>query len=418
VRIGWATPFNVRSAIAKYSRDLCVELSLRGAKIEILRTETGEGAKFDVLPTKLALHSADHFDDATLRRRFDLCVVNIGDHFPFHYHALDLMLQRPSVAIFHDASVVNLINGLRNVGYPVDQWNVRFGTGAAEGPERPEIDFRPLRFLASLALAAVGHGPHYIRALEDSCPGPVAELPLCQASDEPIECARAHADRFLIVTFGVINLNKQASRVIRAIASSDRLGKRALYRLVGQIAPKHKVLLANLASKLGVDCEFYNGWIPDHELACHLTDADAICCLRFPVLEGGSASLIRGLYAGRPLIIPDFGSYSRVPSELAWKVSCDDDPRPVRTALEQIAADRPAADARAVAALQWAKRTYSLAAYVDALLPFLRRALDTAPYAEAGRTIGNTLVEMGVEWRDPISLRLAKAGSDLFDEAD
>jgi glycosyltransferase involved in cell wall biosynthesis len=408
LRIGLATPFNVKSAIAVYSREVGHELARRGHHVDILRTETADAVDIPALATTLEVLTAPE----SPVHRFDLCLVNIGNYVRFHGAALPLLETTPSVVVLHDADLSDLAWHLRVVDDPLLDPGM-----SVPGLEEPEArDGGLMMRLAALGVAAVVHGPHYLDAVANACPGPVAQLPLCYSTpDRDVAPARNHDDRLVIVIFGMMNPNKQARRVLRALHLVPDLAGRAELRLVGQIESSERERLISLARDLGLQLPvFHDGWVPEADLWRHLGDADVICSLRYPVTEGGSASLVEALASGRPVIVADYASYAMVPKDLVSFVSYGERPDDLAQALVDIDCDREAAFARAARAAEWAREAYSARRYVDGLEPLLDRAMHLVPNLELSRAVGRTVLDMGLHAGDPFLDRLEKVFSGLY----
>jgi glycosyltransferase involved in cell wall biosynthesis len=158
---------------------------------------------------------------------------------------------------------------------------------------------------------------------------------------------------------------------MQAVSRAPALRERAVYRLVGLVADSERARLTHLAEDLGLRHPDFFGWVEDDRLQALLGETDVVCCLRHPVLEGASGSLIFALYSARPTIVADAGSYAEVPDGLVWKVSYGSDADDVAGALQAIAGDAAAARTRAHRGREWACSRHSPKAYVDDLLPFI-----------------------------------------------
>lgn len=410
MRIAWATPFNERSAIARVSDVVTVEMASRGVVVEILRTETGEARRLPPLTTVVPVRPPGRHRPEALRRGFDLVVVNLGDYFAFHESALRLMSELPTLAIFHDASFEGL----------VEHWTQALGLDAVQLADFRRVgamgqgDRCDLRWLATLALGEVAHSDHYVDVIRQACPGPVAAIPLAFPDPGPAPRRAGQNGDFIVTTIGMINSNKQMDRVIGALGASAELRQRAVYRLVGPIEESQRQRLLGLARTAGIRAPEIFGWVPDARLQELLGEADAICCLRYPITEGGSASLITSLYSGRPTVVADAGAYAEVPDDLVWKVPYGAQPSELTRVLEAIAADPDGAHRRATKARAWAVETYSAKAYVDALLPHMTSCLNWAPVIDAGRGLGTTLSQFGLETGDPAAARIGGILAGFF----
>lgn len=366
--IGWATPFNIRSAIGKFSRFVGEELSSRGYDVAFIRIESGPELELPALETELPILSAESANLEAL----DHLVVNFGNHAPYHAQSVSLLARRAPLAIFHDAEMRDFEWGLRN-RHGVDVPRLH-GSGAVD-PRGSDIVAPAARSLlgtlAAMSWGAIVHGPHYRETVERYCPGPVEVIPLCYPDDTATALRQAPSEGRRVIIFGVITEHKQPRRVMRAIARlRGRLGPIELH-LAGAVEEQYRTALLEQATELGIDPPLFHGYVSDERLRSLIEDSQAICCLRYPVTEGGSASLVTSLYRQRPLIISDIASYSQVPDELAFKVSYGEEVGDLEQALLEVFRNPKLAEDKASKARQWASDRYSAASYVDALLPLL-----------------------------------------------
>jgi glycosyltransferase involved in cell wall biosynthesis len=397
MRIAWGTPFNERSAIARYSLFVARELARRGMDVEILRLEFAEALELPLISHEFKAHHPDRMLVAVKKGEFDAVVLNFGDHLPFHGSVEKVLFGASFVAIFHDAVADSLAWGAADRNTDLGRF-----LGATDRNSH-------LGALAALAHGSVVHGQHYFAEVSESCPGPTACIPLCYPDIGALDPQdRSARDEFVVVTFGMINPNKQPDRILRALALSGKLATSRV-RFVGPVEDSQRSHLLDLAASLGLPPPEFTGWVSDETLCLALSGADAICCLRYPVSEGGSASLISALYSARPLIVPDVATYADLPNCMAWKVPYGDSPEPVARALEEIANDRGRAHRRALGGREWARARYSATAYVDLLLPHLGKCLQARPVMEAGRQLGLTLASLGIRPEAAYAERLACA---------
>ena len=400
LRLAWAGPWNRRSAIAAFGGQIVARLAALGHTVEVFRTETGAQASLPALPAPGAIHAPF----TPMAGFFDGVIVNVGDNFGFHGAGLPLLSRVPAVAVLHDADMDGFRDGWR--GYAA-VGGVLHGADASliEGGQES-----PLALAASLSVGAVVHGPHYRARVEALCPGPVVAIPL--GLDFPdLPPPRPIGGKLVVATIGHVNANKRADQVIRAIGASPRLRDRVHYIVIGEIGDAERARLTALAERVGAPRPDFTGWVSDTTLHILLVGVDVICCLRHPVLEGGSASLLLALRSGRPTLVSDQGSYAEVPDELVLKCPPGREAAHVLHHLETVLDDPRAAEDMGRRARDYAESVHSPEAYVAALLPFLERAARAAPAIMARRRIGRTLAELGLP-SDPASTAGAARGLD------
>lgn len=396
MRIGWATPFNVRSAIGKFSRIVCEELRIRGHEIEVIRLESGAELELEELESRNPVIGAADCDAGS----YDLLIANFGNHAPYHANLVTLIAQRAPLGIFHDMEMRDFAWGLAHR----HDLQVPLLVGCEKELAALNLDdlvdpaARPLlATLAAMTCGAVIHGPHYVETISAYCPGPVEVIPLCFPDTGTDRTSSPPKPGRRVTIFGVINDYKQPGRVLEALASlQPRLGQIDLH-LAGATEDRVRDGLVAQAKRLGLRSPIFHGYVSDEALQNIVEDSHAVCCLRYPVTEGGSASLVTALYRARPLIISDIASYSMVPDELAYKVSYGNDPDDLAQALLDIFSDPAAADRKARRASEWASDRFSATAYVDALEPMLHSHDRHALLAKTARELVPAVTTAGHE---------------------
>ncbi|BAJ79667.1 putative glycosyltransferase [Acidiphilium multivorum AIU301] len=400
MRILWGTPYNVKSAIARYSRMVTRALVADGHTVEILRLEDKTALDHDILDHNLPVHPPYTFDFARLRHDYDVCVINYGDYFPFHAGALDLAAATPAVAVFHDANLEGFLGGARQIHPKLDALLNRWPPPGLTLPEKCTLPKQDLSFFAALASGCVVHGSHYVDDVVATCPGPTVQMPLCYPDVGAVPPAPDGSGAFIVTCFGMINPNKQPERILRALAVDPKLRTHGRMHFVGAIDEGYRTRLAALAADLGLAAPEFTGWVDDAHLCASLAQAHLVCCLRHPMTEGHSASIITALYAARPIVVNDVGSYAEIPDGLVHKIEAGDAPAPLAAVMAEIARDPQAAEAAAAGAAAWARVRYSAASYVGGLIPLLEAAITCRPGLEAGRGMARHLTNLGVTFDD------------------
>jgi glycosyltransferase involved in cell wall biosynthesis len=272
-----------------------------------------------------------------------------------------------------------------------------------------------LEWFAAFCSGAVVHADHYAERVRSVCPGPVEAIPLAFEGVAPLPPREVGpAGEVVVATVGHINRNKRVADMLRAMAESAPLRERVRYRLIGPVEPAEQTALGDLARSLGVPEPEFTGWVEDAELARRMSDVDAICCLRNPVLEGASASLILAMRSGRPVLVSDHGPYAEVPDGLVLKCRPGHEATDVRLHLEAFLAEPAPARAMAERARAYAAETFTARNYADRLLALLDRATEGLPAVRAGMGLGRTLAGFGMPPDDPAADRVAAALDDLL----
>jgi glycosyltransferase involved in cell wall biosynthesis len=331
------------------------------------------------------------------------------------------------VVIFHDAFLAHLYNGWAEAerGHSVHSAVLGAVYGHAEGgeaayplalPLEEMAARRPmLEWFAAFAAGAVVHAGHYAERVRSVCPGPVDVIPLAFEGIALPPPPREIGPEVVVATIGHVNRNKRVADMLRAMADSAPLRERVRYRLIGPVEPAERMALLDLASSLDVPAPAFTGWVEEADMPRHLAAVDAICCLRNPVLEGASASLILALRTGRPVLVSDHGPYAEVPDGLVMKCRPGHEATDARLHLEALLADPAPARAMAQHARAYAEATFTASGYADRLLAHVDRVTEGLPAVQAAMGLGRTLAGFGMAPDDPAGERIAAVLDGLLD---
>lgn len=429
MKICWVTPFVLRSSIGRVSAAATAALAARGHAVEILRCEDRDDPAEPLHPTRLPVHHWRAYDLSRLAEAFDVVIVNLGDNYPFHAGALAVLDAAPCLGIFHDFYLYNLFSGwLHHNGLDYRRHDAEIL--ATYGP-RAEPDAVAVRsgqmldmgeiarklpmaeWLAGRCEAALAHARFYAPRLEAACPGPVAVTPLCCPDRATPPGPPREKARLTITTVGVMNPNKRVADVVRALGGSETL-RACAYRLVGPISDEERARLEAVAAEVGFANLVIDGPVDDETLDQRLDEADIVCALRKPVLEGASGSACEGMLSGRPTVVADAGFYGELPDDLVFKVDGEIVVEEIRSVLERLAGDAALRRDTGAAARAWALETLNADRYAEAVEALAEAQLTSRPLLAVGRRIGEMLRGMGLPDDDPSAARIGGTLQRLF----
>jgi glycosyltransferase involved in cell wall biosynthesis len=430
VKIAWFTPYQQGSAIAKFSSLVVTALAARDHSITLFSTDRLPPIEHRRLPQCIELFHWSLFETVPeVAEAYDLIVYNVGDHSEYHFGVLKLIDRFTGVCIFHDFYLVDLFLGwcATEIEKPLADLIVasiygqetakefRTRTGQPDFQEWAVSHVPMTEWVARKALAAVAHAPFYKQRLADSSAGPVTVIPLAWNAPANFVPIRDQNGPVRILTLGVVNPNKRVEAVIHAVAGSPVLRSRCEYNIVGHIEPPYRAKIESLIADLGLqDAVFVHGEVSDFELHWRLVEANVLACLRWPALEGASASCIEAMSYGKAVIVTDTGFYSSIPSDCVLKVSLAHEAQELAQHLEMVVTDVNERGVLGKRALDWARREYAPERYAERIEPLLEAAAEERPSADALKQIGLTLRAMGVQHDDPIVSRVGSEFRTLF----
>ena len=152
------------------------------------------------------------------------------------------------MAVLHDAHLEESPPGglarlIPKLGALLERWP----PAALALPEGRTLAERGISFFAALASSCLVHGPHYVDDVVAACPGPTVQLPLCFPDIGAVPPVPDGSGAFVVVCFGLINLNKQPERILRALAADPALRARGRMRFVGPIEEDYRTRLTALS---------------------------------------------------------------------------------------------------------------------------------------------------------------------------
>lgn len=399
-------------------------LAERGHAVELLDLQLAPAEPAALHKTRLRLRHWREVDPGEIRERFDLVVLEIGDHYLFHAGIFPLLGQHDCVGIFHDFYLYDLFAGWAHFGghtpevqeAEVVQTYGAAARNAAQAARRGELSLAEIastlpmtEWIARRCRAAVAHSEFYRPRLDAACPGFVTTASLAWPGRAIAPLPLRKRDRLTLLTVGVMNPNKCADRVIEAICSSEHLLKTLTYRLVGPIDPAEQARLERLARDGGFAGLRIDGAASDAELEAALDDADMIACLRQPVLEGASASAIEAMLSGRPVLVANAGFYGDLPNNVVFKVGADVAPEAIAAPLERLVEDENLRRSTGRAAAEWAAQTFTVDNYLARLEPILQETEKHLPVLRVGGVLADELTRLGLTRDDPVVRRISAA---------
>jgi hypothetical protein len=359
-----------------------------------------------------------------LRWSFDHVIANIGDHFGFHGAIPNVLGNLAATVIFHDGFIASLAGAYavdRSDSAEVQRLLIRLTHGRQVKVEEADVWNAPLEeiakerpmveWLARLASGCITHSSVWADRLRHACAGPVEIIELC-FPDMSVGLPRPIGQTLIISTVGHANSNKRADEVLRALASDPELTERCRYQLLGEIGPAERERLSSIAQTLKIPAPAFFGRLSADELCAAVAETDVIACLRHPVLEGGSASLITALFTARPTLVSNQAHYADMPEGLVLPCRPGDEAPDVAKHLRWILGFPDQAQELGLRARQYALVTHVKDRYVDELLDLAARATQLSPLVRAATKMGQLLGSIGAEPDDPSGRRIAEA----FDE--
>jgi len=405
MKIAWFTPLSQRSAIARFSIAVTAQLS-KLADVELWCFDDDETRPCS-LPVK-RFRSAAAVKDHVLQT-YDLAIYNFGNYVPFHRDIYLVSKQRPGICILHDFIMHHFfagyyLNELRNpAAYELlieRTYGLSLSAGERIWESNQVVQYPLFEEAIGGALGVITHSSFFRRHVEECFAGPVTSIPLAyEVQPADPENSRAKLglgpDQTVALTVGHVNPNKQIERVISAFAQLDLPPNSFVYAVAGQTSPQYERTLRSAARQAGLgEVVRFLGHVSDEVLSSYLSAADFCVNLRFPTMEGASASVIEEMLLGKPVVVTDTGFFSELPDDCVIKIAPADDAG-LAGALRKLVEDSSSRRQMGARAKAYAGNQFTAEAYAKGVIEFAWQVQAMKPLLTLADAVGAELSRMG-----------------------
>lgn len=338
MKIAYFSPLSpVRSGISDYSQEL---LPLLGPLVDRLDLFV-DGYQPDCrqIADAFSIHPADRFQDLAGEGEYDAVVYQQGNN-PHHEYIYHRALETPGVVVLHDYVLHHLITEmtlargdeeaylsamLANHG-PV---GYRMGRLRVNGlwSDLQHFLYPACWQLLDASRGVLVHSSYLERLLRGHLPAtiPVRRVPMGIVLPERgvDEQRRAEARRKLelpgealvIGSFGFVTPMKQMDLALAAIARFRRESSRPVFFVVVGEVSEACPLEARVAALGLEDIVRFTGYLEAETFHHYLDAVDLALNLRYPTAGETSASLLRVMGMGVPVVVSRYRQYAEIPEE-------------------------------------------------------------------------------------------------------
>ena len=184
----------------------------------------------------------------------------------------------------------------------------------------------------------------------------------------------------LAVTVGHLNPNKQIHAVIETLGRGPELARNLTYALMGPCEGEYRDRLMAAIRRHGLEnAVLLLGYTPDDRMTSFLAYADFCINLRYPAMEGASASLAEEMLHGKPVLVMNTGCYRELPDDCVMKISPEHKEQELAGALRKLITDAGFRREIAAHAKQFAEEHFRAERYARDFLAFLEEVRSAMP---------------------------------------
>lgn len=388
LRLAYFSPLPpTRTGIADYSCELLPYLAQRANVTLFVEGSVDEALRQQFPTYPLAEYAFRRWD-------FGAALFHMGNsrqHASF-YHTFRRF---PGILVLHDyvlhhfladqtAGQGNFPAYSRELGYELGVAGIDLALDIQyQRQPHPLFDLPLNQRLLDLSLGVIGHSHCVTERVRARTSRPVGVVPALMDAG-PVDEMRQPELRarlnlppqtLLFGSFGQVTAARQMDVVLRAFAQLQQTMPRVHYLIVGEAHPE--VDLPALIAALGLhDCVTHLGFVADlAEFVGWIGSVDVVVNLRQPTAGETSATALRALAAGRPLIVSDDGWYAELPGEVALKAPTPTHPADLLPLLQTLAQQPARRQVMGQAARVYVQARHSGPAVADAYLTFIEGVL-------------------------------------------
>lgn len=427
-RIALCTPLDRHSAIATSSVAVARELD-RFADVTIFAEPTDHPIACPVATRPLRA------DAAQVRelQRFDHIVLVIGDSM-FHAEAIRLAPQVSATLILHDHVLTHVVAALYGHGglpallhqfYPdeADSAAASLGTSTPFYATHEAARIPMTDVVLRHARGVVVHSEYSRNEVQPRSIAPIRVLPLPGFAEPRAPGAvppfGLPDDAYVVASTGFANPNRQHERVIAALAHLDDLLRPVHFVIAGPVTEERRALLEATADAYDVGERVHIlGRVSDAALSGIIERADVCVNLRYPALEGASASTLELLAHGRATIVCATGWYDELPDDTVVKVRPSIDPVSLAAEVRSLLTDPQERAALGSRARDHVRVGHGAESYARELFAFMESHDENASLSDTVNLVANATRSWGMPPSSPLAERTARTLLDMLGRRD
>lgn len=407
LRVAMWTPLPPQqSGIADYTVELLQELT-RHCEVEIFADDHFQPDT--QVSHRFIVHSFKAFERRHAQDPFAVTIYQMGNS-KFHWYMYPSLTRHPGIVVMHDLGWSHVMyDRLMAEGRP-DQFRTELveqeGAHALDEFERGIVGLTGtayLRFcdqflsahpmlgrIISSSLAQIVHSEEGRRQLQGRYPDAfpqVVEMGVANVypANRRIEVRRARSalgyseSTLVLGAFGIVHPAKRLESCLNALPRVIENHPDTMFVVTGRTLEDHYLPeLGDLADRLGIaDHVRFNGQVSSSEYHRQLIACDAVLNLRSPTVSHMSATLMRAVAAGKPVIITDLQDWAGLGDDFCMRVpSGPQEIEVLETHLLKIAGNPSLRKHMAAAAYEYFLRHATLAKMSDGYLEVMGALVD------------------------------------------
>ncbi|MEK3704887.1 glycosyltransferase family 4 protein [Paenibacillus sp. FSL R7-0198] len=348
-KLAYFSPLNpIKSGISDYSEDL---LPFLNGEFDIdVYVPNNFRVENEKVRNVCKIREFYEFEDLINKNEYHVVLYHIGNNYAAHNEIYEFAIKYPGIVVLHDYSLHHFF-----AAKTLEQGNISaykeemFYCHGNEGLNKvneflnhkipPIWEADSLNYPLNLRLldrsaGIIVHSQFALQLLKKQAPyTPIGVVPLPAPYITDIdliyskmiierEALDISKDDFIICSLGYANITKRIDKIIEALKfiKANKLIENFKFFIVGEIAESYP--LQDLIKKNNlVDEVICTGYVSLDQFDQYIAASDMCINLRYPTQGENSASLLKILGHGKPVITTNIGSFSEFPDQIVYKIS-------------------------------------------------------------------------------------------------
>ncbi|WP_339817793.1 glycosyltransferase family 4 protein [Paenibacillus sp. FSL R7-0216] len=347
-KIAYFSPLNpIRSGISDYSEDLLPELS-KVYDVEVY-VENGFQVENANIKENFVIREYSEFSRRYNEKQYSAILYHMGNNYAAHKEIYEFILKYPGIVVLHDYSLHHFfaaktleqgnLDGYRDeMLYCHGKEGFDEANRFLNGEIGPIWENNSLQFPLNLRILDHSAGiivhsqfaKDLLRKQASYVPIEVVPIPAPNISKfEDLEKEKEDAREelgidqgdFVISSLGYANPTKRIDKIIEALSviKSKQTIKNLKFYIVGEVSPSYPI--KGLVKKHKLENEVvFTGYVDLKDFDKYISASDMCINLRYPTQGENSASLLKIMGHGKPVITTNIGSFREFPKKLVHKI--------------------------------------------------------------------------------------------------
>lgn len=327
-----------KSGISDYSYDIMNEL-VKYFDIDVFVDDNYNANIFDK-NNNIIIYN--HKEYISRKENFINTIYQVGNS-SLHSYMFEYIKKYRGIVVLHDYNLFGIIEFLTSAKNDFKNYELLLSEDGDElakkcveyaknGIRVPGVEANG--FVTNYASKVIVHSDYAKKKLlEKNISTKVVTIPLYAKIEEvhnKIELRAKYklsADEIIIASFGFIADTKRIDKAIEALSKISKREK-VRYILVGEEANQNiKNMIKEICKKYNMENKVtITGFATMEEFDDYIHMCDICINLRYPYNGESSASLMKILAAGKPVMVSNIGSFSEIPDECCIKIPISKDP--------------------------------------------------------------------------------------------